>query len=668
MSAWQQRILEGFVAELGQLWIVTDPDNLLLDEGLLAELRQRGFGLLPFEDPVVFRAELEGSYRSAWRQGLPGPARAVILHLKADDASRLPWDYLQEARRVSLGLGEIFPKLAPGVIRDLGPEFMAPLFEAHTDYATQVLGETDTKNFVLLHVFRISPHLIRSEAELWRELLKLHQASNGLPESLAAHVEAVLRRKSVFDGLPVAELFASPGAVLRLLQEAWRRQLTVSGVGPSSDLIGDPIRHYATSVNVPFDDPGVWSAVDTLFLEGALRPVNVVGLPPDFPSRWHVGVVHNQTDLAALVMEGVKVLRSELPDDQSSHRDWLQYARKQGELLARLHSMEAARFEAVRAEVLALQLEADTRLQGWMPRHFSSLPTLSAVHAPVMVHHVPRYLARRRDAGESRIALLVFDGLALDQWARVRDHVAAGIPGVGFDETASFAWVPTLTSVSRQAIFSGNRPRDFASSIEVTAQEANHWTRFWADHNLRSNEVFFRKGIKRLHQLDGLMADLSSPDVKVAGIVVDMVDELVHDAKLGKRGIAKLIDMWCQDGFVDRLFRQLHGLGYQIYLTADHGNVEAVGTGRVNQGVIAELRGERARVYRSDALLEASIQACPSAVAMSLPGLPSDFLPLLAGPRAAFVTQGEELVAHGGISVEELIVPFVKVDMSGWVE
>lgn len=668
MSAWQQRILDGFVAELGRLWIVTDPDSLLLDEGLLAELRQRGFGLLPFEDSVAFRAELESSYRSAWRQGLPGPAPAVILHLKADDASGLPWDYLQEARRVSLGLAEVFPKLAPSVVRELAPALMAPLFDAQADHATQVQGETDTKNFVLLHVFRISPHLIRSVTELWRELLKLHQAGNGLPERLAAHVEAVLSPHSVFDGLPLAQLFSSPAETLKLLQQAWHRQLVRSGVGPSSALLGDPLDEYAAAACVPFEDPLIWSAVDTLFLDGTLHPVEVAGLPPDFPRQWHVGVVQGQADLGDLVAEGVKVLRKELPDEQSSHKDWLQYARKQGELLARLHSLEPAQLEAARAEVQALQLEADTRLQGWMPGHFSSLPTLSAVHAPVMVHHVPHYLARRREAGDSRIALLVFDGLAVDQWARVRDQVAAGIPGVGFDETASFAWVPTLTSVSRQAIFSGNRPRDFASSIEVTSQEPKHWTRFWVDKGLRSNQVFYRRGIKRLPQLDGLMAELSSPEVKVAGIVVDMVDELVHDAKLGKRGIAKMIDMWCQDGFVDRLFRQLHGLGYQIYLTADHGNVEAVGTGRINQGVIAELRGERARVYRSETLLEASIQACPSAVAMPLPGLPPDFLPLLAGPRAAFVTQGEELVAHGGISVEELIVPFVKVDMSGWVE
>jgi hypothetical protein len=41
--------------------------------------------------------------------------------------------------------------------------------------------------------------------------------------------------------------------------------------------------------------------------------------------------------------------------------------------------------------------------------------------------------------------------------------------------------------------------------------------------------------------------------------------------------------------------------------------------------------------------------------------LPLDFLPLFAGRRTAFVNKGAPLVAHGGISVEELIVPFITI-------
>ena len=48
-------------------------------------------------------------------------------------------------------------------------------------------------------------------------------------------------------------------------------------------------------------------------------------------------------------------------------------------------------------------------------------------------------------------------------------------------------------------------------------------------------------------------------------------------------------------------------------------------------------------------------------VKLDIAGLPANFMALFAGGRTAFVTDGEQVVVHGGVSVEELIVPFVKV-------
>ncbi len=664
MSTWHERVLQDFVPELARLWIVTDPDNVLLDENLLATLRHRGFDVLPFEDSIAFRAELEGRYRCAWRLGQAGPASAVILHLKSDDASGLPWDYLQSARSIRLSLADLFPKLAPGVVRQVDVMHMERLFDAQSDHAAQVLGDAATKDFVLTHLFRLSPHLIGSVGELWRDILRVHYLGNELPAVLASHIAAVLSRLDKFRRLPVEMLFGSRSFALKNLQDAWHRYLSTLGVTASS--VGDPLSdEYSGGMQVPFDDPNIWATVDTMFLEGALQPVQVAGLPLKFPDRLHVGVVQNPSDLRKLVVDGLDALRDELPSEHGSHREWLQYARKLGELLSRFHGLDNSIFEAVRHDVESIQCTADVRLQEWVRLHYSDLPSLSAVRAPVMVHHIPRFLAMRRDAGEDKIALLVFDGMALDQWARIREHLVAGIPDVSFDDTACFAWLPTLTSVSRQAIFSGLKPREFAASIESTSQEPTLWSRFWADHGLRKNEVFFRKGIKRIEQLDELASALSSPVLKVAGVVVDMVDELVHDAQLGKRGVAHLVDLWCETGFVNRLFMKLHKLGYHVYLTADHGNVDAIGSGRLDQGVAPEIRGERVRTYRSSVLLDESSAAYPASVSMPLPGLPPDFLPLFSATRSAFVTQGEQLVAHGGISVEELIVPFVKVKQAG---
>lgn len=319
-------------------------------------------------------------------------------------------------------------------------------------------------------------------------------------------------------------------------------------------------------------------------------------------------------------------------------------------------------FRPVHQQVRALQRNADSRLTEWVIEHFADLPSLPAAKGPVMVHHVPRYLAMRRSAGGERIALLVFDGLAMDQWVQIREYLAERTTIFAVEEAGCFAWLPTLTSVSRQALFSGLKPREFSNSIETTSKEPSLWARFWQDNGLSKAEVVYQKGLKRTEQLAELEEVISRPTTKVAGIVIDMIDEIVHGAMLGKRGIAGQIAEWCDTGFVEKLFLLLAEHGFRIYLTADHGNVEAEGIGRLSQGVLSELRGERVRTYRSDALV-ASVSQNIDAFRLDLAGLPPDFLPLYAGTRGAFVPKGDQIVAHGGISVEELIVPFVKVSV-----
>jgi hypothetical protein len=147
----------------------------------------------------------------------------------------------------------------------------------------------------------------------------------------------------------------------------------------------------------------------------------------------------------------------------------------------------------------------------------------------------------------------------------------------------------------------------------------------------------------------------------VAGIVVDTVDEIVHGAVLGKRGIANQIENWCDSGFVDRLFELLLAKGFDVYLTADHGNVEAIGQGRPKQGVAAEMRGERVRTYRNEALAAESEAVCLGTYRMETTGLPANYVVLYAGGRSAFTLQGEQSVVHGGLSIEELLVPFIKI-------
>lgn len=660
MNRWIERILNEFPSDLARLWIVADPDELLLDEQILSGLRSRGFEVLPFEDSVVFRAEYEERYRAAWDKGESGSANSLILQLRDVTINDLPWDYLHQARKVSLSLADLFPQLAYGVVRQIGTEHLAPLFDAQTKHLSQSLGEALTKDFILTHIFRIGPHLISRQEELWTELLRLHYRSDGLPMVLAAHVAKVLGEQSAFTGLPITELFSSKSKFLRVLQDAWYRYLATNHV--IGTRTADPLPpDFVLKADVPFDHKEVWVIVDSMFLDGTLHPLVVPELQADLPDWAKVGVVQDPVAMRNLVQEGIKNLLNSLPTSESSYREWLQVSRHLGELIARFHGLDAALAEGIKASIYQLLKTADDHLFHWLTKHYADLPSLPPAKGPVMVHHIPRFLSMRRNSGESKIALLVFDGLAIDQWIYIREHLLKQSKQFSIDEDACFAWLPTLTSVSRQAIFSGLKPREFADSIETTANEPKLWPRFWADHGLRGNEVFYRKGIKRTDQLDELDSSLDNPSIKMTGIVVDTIDEIVHGAVLGKRGIANQITSWCDSGFIHRLFKLLLDKGFHVYLTADHGNVEAIGQGRPNQGVVPEYRGERVRTYRNEAILAESAKSNANTYCLDIAGLPADYKVLFAANRTAFVPNGEQVVVHGGISVEELIVPFIKI-------
>ena len=107
---------------------------------------------------------------------------------------------------------------------------------------------------------------------------------------------------------------------------------------------------------------------------------------------------------------------------------------------------------------------------------------------------------------------------------------------------------------------------------------------------------------------------------------------------------------------------QLLDYGYEVWLTADHGNIQCEGKSRPSEGVIAETRGERVRVYPTPELRAQVAGAFPFAHEWQPVGLPADYFPLVAGGRDAFVNPGDAIVGHGGVAIEEVIVPLVKFE------
>jgi hypothetical protein len=155
---------------------------------------------------------------------------------------------------------------------------------------------------------------------------------------------------------------------------------------------------------------------------------------------------------------------------------------------------------------------------------------------------------------------------------------------------------------------------------------------------------------------------LSHPKAKVAGLVMDKVDKIMHGMELGTAGMHNQVRQWAQLPHLSSLLDLLLDRGFGICLISDHGNIEAKGCGSPAEGAVADLRGQRGRIY-PDAILRRNVkERFPAALEWEPVGLPDDYLALLAPARQASVQEEKRIVSHGGISVEELIVPLVQIE------
>jgi hypothetical protein len=643
---WPRLILERLQPDTSNLLVVFDPDGLVLDEEILSALDAMGFGVLAFEDPITFRYAYEANYRSRWDCREDAPLIVVVQDRKGERLP-LPYDVWHAGRKISLSLTDIFPKLSYPVVAALEKSELDKLYLAYRRYDGPVLNERETKEYILQHVFGIIPGMINSPVELLKMLLSRHCNLVTLPNILDGHLVYSLRKRRVFRDWPLETIIPDREAFFAFLQEKWHCFLESAARG--EDFAEAPFEHYDIRVYI-----------DNLFLEGYLRPVPVAsteGLPP-----WALpGVlVDRQAEEWRRLERLLERVSQELPGETASHRDWQRLALLWAELLVISQEQHPDGGSEIKPKIGVLHDQLEECFAGWMLARYGSLANLAYTSRPVMVHHIPRYLAYIRSKQVTRrIALVVIDALALDQWLIIRDVLRDKRPGWRLEENQVFAWVPTLTSVSRQALFSGNPPFYFRDSLTTTSNEPQHWRNFWEGRGIRQESIFYLKGLG-----EGSVDDIASfadSGYEIVGLVIDKVDKIAHGMELGTAGMHQQVKLWAEQGYlVDLIDRLLKG-GFDVYVTSDHGNIAARGQGRVSDGVLAESRGSRARIYQSEVFRKQMMEQRQHAISWPGFGLPQGYYVMLAKGRSAFANEGEQVISHGGISLEEVIVPFVRI-------
>ena len=322
--------------------------------------------------------------------------------------------------------------------------------------------------------------------------------------------------------------------------------------------------------------------------------------------------------------------------------------------------------ESVAALVRDAQAAVDAAFEGWLLVNYGALGSLSFLPRPVMVHQIAKSMAYNWSPppAAKKKALVVIDGLAIDQWLLLRDSLG---PDLQLAEGGAFAWIPTLTSISRQSIFAGESPLFFASSLDTTSKEEQHWRRFWENHGVHRGKIAYIKQrakedtkgfVARVNQC----ADETNCSRPRRGRGRDrVIDDTLHASTMGSGGLHAQVRYWAQGGHLRNLLESLLERDFEVHVTADHGNVEASGMGKPNVGVVAEQRGQRVHILPDESIRSAVHASFPKSLCWPPVGLPETFLPLVARGRNAFIGDTGTTVCHGGVSLEEVVVPYIRV-------
>lgn len=293
-----------------------------------------------------------------------------------------------------------------------------------------------------------------------------------------------------------------------------------------------------------------------------------------------------------------------------------------------------------------------------------------------------RCIFPRLSAGR-KVFLLVLDNFRYDQWRMLSRELADDFD---MDEDLYYAILPTATQYARNAIFAGLMPlqiKQMYSELWVEEDEdegKNLNEEALIRHQLerfRRREAFSYHKINDSQAADRLLSQFSQITATPLNVlVINFIDILSHartESKMvrelaGNESAYRSITLsWFRHSPVNELFHRLAELDYDIIITTDHGSIRVDQPSKVvgDRNVNTNLRYKLGRnlSYNAKEVLELKD---PRRFMLPQPNLSTSYI-FATGSRFFaypnnynyYVQYYKDTFQHGGISMEEMLVPLV---------
>ena len=335
--------------------------------------------------------------------------------------------------------------------------------------------------------------------------------------------------------------------------------------------------------------------------------------------------------------------------------------------------------------------EANTEFFKFISKNYSSWVTNVAAESPIMSHTLMKYKVFPHVVPGTPTFFVLIDNLRFDQWKTIQPLFAESFRLQ--EEETFYAILPTATQYSRNAIFAGLLP------IDIEKQFPAEWKN--DDEEGGKNlyeELFFKAQLKRMrkddwkysytkitnHQdaqklVDNIHNFLTN-DINI--IVYNFVDMLSHartemevlkELAADEISYRSLTASWFEHSPLHQALKKISGKKMNLIIGTDHGSVRVNSPQKVvgDKQTTANLRYKHGRNLNYEPKEVLSFRD-PKLAGLPTPNVNSSFIfarqdGYLCYPNNYnhFANYYKNTFQHGGVSLEEMIIPIIRMTGKG---
>lgn len=604
--------------------IVRDDTQLLSSEEILHLIREHDYEMIQYETQEELRYVYEKKIRNSCNKYL----------MKCKPNEYIPFDIKARGIEVTVFMIDIFPKYNEDVLKELRYECLDKLYNYSKRKFSKAKNKYETIEIILKVCYGIDIDTIYREVELIERLIAYYYNNNNLEDMLSEYLKEEMSKR--LKDVDWDVLLESKDTFFNFLQKEWEQFVKGEGVNNGINFYAPEIRKYFLS----------------LFKEGYLK-----GVP--------IGEAYTQANL--MVKEGttcydeglntkqIKLIKRKIENilgNELNYKSVIELGCYYGELQYKLSKQIDECSSIIQHNENHLRKRINDKIKEWVMTKYDSIHSVSHSSEPVVVHKILEYLEIYKMRNNTKIMLAVMDGMSMENYYLLKEYIED--KAFLYKENGCIAMIPTLTTISRQAIFSGVMPLYFEESLFKTDKEEMAFKRFFEQRDYPANKIAFIGNIKCFEEID----PGAIKNKEIVGIVIKTIDEIMHKATFGKKQMNQDIRLWLEKQTdMKKFIKEMIEQGYEIILTADHGNIEAQGIGATRRKSVAVASsGQRAKIFEQfyDIEIEHMMDFKSHA-------LPDKYQYKVLESNYASTKRDDIIVTHGGASLEELIVPFIHI-------